>query len=384
MSLLTAGLASLLQVYPVWKIGSRLPLMMGTSVIFISAIVIIGQKYGLSGVFGSILIASLIEIVLAFSMKHIRKIITPLVNGIVIMSIGVSLFMLALRYNIATIEQTDFSLFSVLIVTLLVVAVTYIILLKSTSKLKVYAFIVSILFGIIISGLFGMIDITQYSSTSVLMIPSPLKYGLSFPIEGIILFTILFIVSGLETIADTTALTTGVYNRDPEDSEYQGALLADGTSSFLSSIVSGFPKTTYTQNVGIIISTKESDKWGIVIASALLILLSFFPPFGSLFIMIPKPVVSGFFLSISFIIISNGFNLLKPHFISKTYIIFGITILLALFLYNLTDIIGTKYSSSLFVDSIEKNAILLSGMLSLLLEQTTIIYSKIKNKIKRP
>ncbi len=380
MSLLTSGLVSLVQVFPIWKIGSKLPLMMGTSVIFLSAIVIIGKEYGLNGVFGSIIVASVIEIILAFNIKHLRDIFTPIVNGIVIISIGVTLFILAIKYNMSTIDNTDFSLFSILFVSFFVIGVTFFVLYKSNQTLKVYAFILSIIGGLIVSSFFGMIDISLYNSDTLILFPEPLKFGLSFPIEGILLFSVLFIVSALETIADTTAITKGAYDRYPRNDEYQGSLLADGVGSMFSSILCGFPKTTYTQNVGIVIATKVVNKWVIFFGAAMLILLSFFPPFGSAFVLIPKPVISGFFLSISLIIILNGYKIIKPQLELRTYTIISITIVLAIFLYNLTDIIGSKYTNSLFVSSIEKNGILLSGMLSLVLEQSIVLYKKVRRK----
>ena len=269
--MLVAGVGSLVQIFGVWKIGARLPIIMGISFTFVSIFCYVGPQYGYSAVLGAVIVGGLAEGLLGFFAKYWRKIIAPIVAACVVTAIGFSLLSVGANSFAGGSGSENFGSWQnwVLGTFTLVACISFNLLAKNHWKQ------LSVLFGLICGYILalcmGMVDFSALQDVSVIALPKLLPYKPTFNLSAIVSVLMIFLVSATETIGDTSALISTALGREATDEEISGSLACDGFISSLSALFGCLPITSFSQNVGLIAMTKVINRWAIATGAMVMI-----------------------------------------------------------------------------------------------------------------
>lgn len=309
MSLFVSGIATFIQSHRVGPIGTGLLCIQGTSFSFISPIISAGMlgmvngkmdvALGLSYVFGGCLVASVVEMIVSRIFPYTRKVITPLVAGIVVTLIGLCLIKAGINScggGQAAIDDGTFGSIRNLGLAVLVL-VTIIFFNRSANRfLRMGSIVLGLLVGCVAAYCLGMIHFSDIHATGSLNIPVPLKYGLRFDVGTIVGLGLIYLVTAVEAFGDITA--NSLISGEPVEGPVfmrraQGGILADGFNSMLAAVFNSFPNSIFAQNNGMIQLTGVASRYvGYFIAGALF-LLGLFPVVGEFFSLIPDCVLGG-------------------------------------------------------------------------------------------
>ena len=313
-AMLIAGIGTLIQLYPIWRIGSKLPVVMGISFTFVSAMMVYAaQDYGI--MIGGIIVGGCIEGVLGLTVKYWRRFVAPIVSACVVTTIGFSLLSVGINSYGAS-NAYDFGSWQNLLVgtITLVTCLVYQALAKGFWK-QLYV-LAGLVVGYIAAICFGMVDFAQIGSTvselGVVSFPQLLHVTPKFELGAIVSITLVFFVSAAETIGDTTAVCNGGLGRDITVRELSGSLSCDGFISAVSGGVFGCsPITSFSQNVGLVAMTKVVNRFTIMFGALALVLAGLFPPIGAFFSTLPECVLGGCTVMMFGAIIVSGVTMLS-------------------------------------------------------------------------
>ena len=316
-AMFVAGLITLIQLYPIWKVGSGLPVVMGTSSGFIPVSLGVGTQFGYGAIMGASLIGGIIEFLLGFIIKPLRKILPHAVTGTVVLILGISLIGVGIQFVGGGVGmQGDPTFGSIKNITIALIVFLVIVLLKQFSKgfLSVSAILIGIIVGYIISILMGMVDFSEISKAAWFSIPKPIfmidGIEYSFHIEAIVPFILVYLATTVETIGDNTGIAVGGLGRDITDDELEGAVHADGFGSVFATLFGVMPNTYFSQNVGLVAMTKIVNRFVLMTGAIFLILCAFIPKLGAIVASIPNCVLGGAVILMFTMISISGLNLL--------------------------------------------------------------------------
>lgn len=308
-AMLVAGIATLIQLFPLWRVGSRLPIVMGVSFTFVTVLSTVAVNYGYPTVIGAVLCGGIFEGVIGLFAKYWRKIISPVVAASVVISIGYSLFPVGAR-SFGGGYTEDFGSAS----NLLLGALTLVVCLAWNSLAKGYLKQLSVLAGLvvgyIVAACMGKVDFSVILSDGVLSLPSLLPYAPEFHLGAICSVAIIFMVSAAETIGDTTAVVAGGLHRDITVKEISGSLACDGFASSISALFGCPPVTSFSQNVGLVNMTRVVNRFTIATGAGFMILAGFLPPVGNFFASLPESVLGGCTIMMFGTILVSGIEML--------------------------------------------------------------------------
>nr|WP_300884253.1 solute carrier family 23 protein [uncultured Schaedlerella sp.] len=325
-AMFVAGIGTCLQLYPVWKIGSKLPIVMGVSFTFLGSLLMIctNPNLGYEGMVGAVILGGIFEGVVGLSAKYWKRYLTPVVSACVVIAIGLSLLPVGMNsWGGGSGADTFGSWYH-----LFVGAFTLVVCLVSRYLLKgVYKnlnILVGLILGYILSGIFTiagiapMIDFSGITKTigevGFFSIPRLVFFTNHKPVFDIGAFftiAIVFLVSAAETTGATTAVCTGTLGRDIKIEELQGSLAVDGFSSTISGCFGCLPLTSFSQNVGLVTMTGVINRFTILMGAMILILASLFPPLGAFFNSLPQSVLGGCTVMMFGSIMYEGMKMLK-------------------------------------------------------------------------
>ena len=308
-AMLVAGIATLIQLFPLWRVGSRLPIVMGVSFTFVTVLSTVAVNYGYPTVIGAVLCGGIFEGVIGLFAKYWRKIISPVVAASVVISIGYSLFPVGAR-SFGGGYTENFGSAS----NLLLGALTLVVCLAWNSLAKGYLKQLSVLAGLvvgyIVAACMGKVDFSVILSDGVLSLPSLLPYAPEFHLGAICSVAIIFMVSAAETIGDTTAVVAGGLHRDITVKEISGSLACDGFASSISALFGCPPVTSFSQNVGLVNMTRVVNRFTIATGAGFMILAGFLPPVGNFFASLPESVLGGCTIMMFGTILVSGIEML--------------------------------------------------------------------------
>lgn len=309
-AMLIAGIGTLIQLFPLWKIGSGLPIVMGISFTFVSIMCYIGANYGYGTIMGAVLIGGLIEGCLGLFAKYWMKIISPIVSASVVTAIGFSLLSVGSTSfgggsgseNFGSVENW------ILGTVTLLCCILFNIFAKSYWKQ------LSVLFGLVVGYLvaipMGLVDFSSLAGTSVIALPHLMPFKMEFHLNAIISVALIFLVSATETIGDTQALANSGLNRSATTKEISGSLACDGFISSLSSLFGCMPITSFSQNVGLVAMTKVVNRFTIATGALIMILAGIFPIFGAMLATLPDAVLGGCTIMMFGTIVVSGLQMI--------------------------------------------------------------------------
>lgn len=291
-AMFVAGIATMIQLYPLWKVGSRLPIVMGVSFTFVTVLSTIAANYGYPSVLGAVLIGGLFEGTLGLLAKYWRKIITPIVAASVVTAIGYSLFTVGAR-SFGGGYTEDFGSVQNLMLGTVTLLTCLLWNIFAKGYLKQLSVLAGLVVGYVIAILIGKVDLSLILSGGIISLPRFLPYMPEFHPGSILSACIIFLVSAAETIGDTSAMVSGGLNREITGKEISGSLACDGYLSAFSSLFGCPPVTSFSQNVGLIAMTKVVNRFTIMTGAACMILAGLLPPVGNFFASLPESVLGG-------------------------------------------------------------------------------------------
>lgn len=326
-----AAIATFLQIYPVMKVGAKLPVIMGVSFAYIPVLTSIGVKYGIGAVYGSQLVGGIVAFIVGMNIKRIYKYFPPMVTGTVVLTIGLSLYPVALNYMAGgngNPMQGDLRYWAVAVLTLLVVLFCN---MFTKGLLKLAAILIGIVVGYIASLALGLVDLGGISDAAWISIPRIMPFKLEFPIDAVITMAVMFVVNSIQAVGDLSSTTAGGFNRTPTGDELEGGIKANGVASIIGSVIGGLPTATYSQNVGIVSLTKVVTKHVFKITAILILISGFIPKFGAIMLSVPQAVIGGATITVFAQITMSGMKLItSDEMSSRNVTIVGLGIALGM------------------------------------------------------
>lgn len=309
LAMFIAGIATLIQLYPIWKIGSRLPIVMSVSFNFVAILTYVGATYGYASAMGAVLIGGLIEGCLGLLARYWKKIITPIVAASVVTSIDFSLFSVGTRSFGGGYSESFGSTENLLLGTITLVArLLFNIFAKSYWKQ------LSVLFGLIVGYILaifmGKVDLSVIFNGGLIALSHLLPFKMKFDLGAIIAVVVIFLVSATETIGDTSALVNSGLNREVTEEEISDSLACDGFCSSISSLFGCPPIISFSQNVGLINITKVVNRFTIATGAICMILVGLLPPIGNFFSSLPESVLGGGTIMMFGTILTSGIEMI--------------------------------------------------------------------------
>ena len=329
-AMFVAGIATLIQLYPIWKIGSRLPVVMGVSFTFVTVLSTVAANYGYPAVIGAVMIGGIMEGTLGLLAKYWWKIITPVVAASVVTSIGFSLFTVGAR-SFGGGYNEDFGSAQNLLLGTITLAVCLLWNVLSKGYLKQLSVLAGLVVGYIIAIFMGKVDLGSILSGGLISLPHLLPVKPEFHAGAIVSTCIIFLVSAAETIGDTSALVSSGLDREITGKEISGSLACDGYASTISSLFGCPPVTSFSQNVGLVAMTKVVNRFTIMTGAVCMILAGLLPPIGNFFASLPDSVVGGCTIMMFGTIVVSGLQMMsKCGFSQRNMIIAALSLSIGL------------------------------------------------------
>lgn len=358
-AIFVAGIATFIQAKGIWKIGARIPCIMGTDFTFVAPSIAVASAAGLPGMFGATILGSFIEIIISRFLKPLMRFFPPVVTGTVVTLIGLTLLPVSMDWAAGGFGAADYG--SITNVAVSLVVMTIIILLNRYAKgiLSSASILVGIVVGYIISYPLGMLDFTAVKEASWIALPSIFKYGIDFNPVNVIPFIAAYLVTSIETVGCLMAI--GEASEVELSSEQLSAgLLADGIGSFIAGFFGAGANTSFSQNVGLIPLTRVASRFVIIVAGVILMLLGLFPKFSTLIAIMPNPVLGGAGIVMFGVVAASGIKTLgRVKGNNRNLLIIAVSLALGLgttmrpdFLANLPGILKSLFSSGISTGTI--------------------------------
>ena len=381
-AMFVAGIATMIQLYPVWKVGSKLPIVMGVSFTFVTILSTVAANYGYPTVIGAVMIGGIFEGTLGLFAKYWRKIISPVVAGCVVTAIGFSLFTVGTR-SFGGGYAADFGSPKNLLLGTITLVTCLLWNIKAKGYLKQLSVLAGLTVGYIVAIFMGKVDLSVIFADGLIALPKFLPFKPVFNIGAIVSVCIIYLVSAAETIGDTTALVSGGLHRDIEDSEISGSLACDGFASTISSFFGCPPVTSFSQNIGLINMTKVVNRFTIATGAAAMILAGLLPPVGNFFASLPESVLGGCTLMMFGTILFSGVEMLaKAGFNHRNSIIVSLSLAIGIGFTTSSEIGVWAYFpevvQSVFATNVVAVVFVVSVLLNLILPKSMEVKSEDK------
>lgn len=299
MSLFVSGVATFVQCRRLGPVGCGLLCVQGTSFSFIGPIIAAGLAGGLPAIFGATIAGSVVEMLVSRVLKYMRRIITPLVSGIVVTLIGLSLIKVGITAcggGEAAKAAGTFGSIEYVGLAALVLALIIFFNRSSNHYLRMSSIVIGLAIGYVVSWAMGMVNFSDIPDFGNLNIPIPFKYGVSFDLSAIVSLGLVYLITAIEAYGDITA--NSLISGQPVEGEKfmkraSGGILADGFNSMLAGIFNSFPNSIFAQNNGMIQLTGVASRYVGYFIAGMLVLLGLFPVVGLIFSLMPEPVLGG-------------------------------------------------------------------------------------------
>jgi len=317
MSMLFAGLATLLQTIGMGPVGSRLPIVQGTSFAFLPIMIpaVAGQGVaGLAGLMTGVVIGGIFHFFIGTFVGRIRFALPPLVTGLIVLMIGLALVKVGIQYAAGGVPKqgTDgFGTLAMWIPALVVILVTLAIKFFTRGLMSVAAVLIGLVAGYVVALVMGQVNFGNVGSAAVFALPNPFRWGIEFNAAIIIGMCFMAVISAIETVGDVSGITKGGAGREATDDEISGATYADGLGTAVAGIFGGLPNTSFSQNVGLISMTGVMSRHVVTIGALFLILCGLVPKIGAAVSTVPINVLGGGVIVMFGMVCAAGVNMLS-------------------------------------------------------------------------
>ncbi len=313
-ALVVAALSTLIQLFPIgrnWKlgIGAGLPVIMGVSFAYVPSMQAIAADYGVATISGAQLVGGLVAVVMGLLVRKIRVFFPPLITGTVVFTIGLSLYPTAINYMAGGTGSADYGSWQNWLVAIFTLVVVTALNHYGKGIWKLSSILIGVVAGYALAACFGMIRFDSVSEATVFQLPGLMHFGISFEPSACVAIGLLFAINSIQAIGDYSATTIGGLDREPTDRELQNGIVGYGLSNVLGSFLGGLPTATYSQNVGIVTTTKVVNRCVLGLAAVILGVAGLVPKFSALLTTIPYCVLGGATVSVFASIAMTGMKL---------------------------------------------------------------------------
>lgn len=313
-ALVVAALSTLLQLFPIGKkggfaIGSGLPIIMGVSFAYVPSMQAIAQGHGIATILGAQIVGGAVAVLMGIFVKKIRVFFPPLITGTVVFTIGLSLYPTAINYMAGGTGSEDYGSWQNWLIAFFTLAVVTGLNHFGKGIWKLASILIGIIAGYIVSIPFGMVNFAKVGEAGVFQIPKFMHFGVEFEISSCVAIGLLFAINSVQAIGDYSATTIGAMNRTPKDQELQNGIVAYGLSNMAGALFGGLPTATFSQNVGIVTTTKVINRCVLGLGAVILGVAGIVPKFSAILTTIPQCVLGGATVSVFASIAMTGMKL---------------------------------------------------------------------------
>jgi len=375
MALFVAGVATIIQTVGYKNIGSRLPIIQGTSFAFIPVMAPFA-KVGLGAVFTAAFIGGIFQMWIGRMLKPIRHLFPPLVTGIVVLMIGISLLKVGFMYAggggwLLNNKPEVFGNSNHLIISFTVLIVAVWANQKGKGMVSSASILIGMIAGYIVAMMMGMVNYGKIAGADWFAFPMPLQYGIEFIPGAIILMLFMAIVTTIETIGDISATTMGGANREATDKELSGGIMADGLGTAFGSLFNAMPNTSYSQNAGLVAFTGVISRHVGTVAGVILILLGLFPKLGGIIAAMPESVIGGAAIIMFGLITSAGIKLVaQSEMNQRNLLILGLSLSFGIGMSLLPQFVAHIPDFGISLKLLLTTGLIPAGMLAFILNAT--------------
>lgn len=313
-ALVVAALSTLLQLFPIGKkggfaIGSGLPIIMGVSFAYVPSMQAIAQGHGIATILGAQIVGGAVAVLMGIFVKKIRVFFPPLITGTVVFTIGLSLYPTAINYMAGGTGSEDYGSWQNWLITFFTLAVVTGLNHFGKGIWKLASILIGIIAGYIVCIPFGMVNFAKVGEAGIFQIPKFMHFGVEFEISSCVAIGLLFAINSVQAIGDYSATTIGAMNRTPKDQELQNGIVAYGLSNMAGALFGGLPTATFSQNVGIVTTTKVINRCVLGLGAVILGVAGIVPKFSAILTTIPQCVLGGATVSVFASIAMTGMKL---------------------------------------------------------------------------
>jgi len=368
--MIIAGIGTLIQLYPVWRIGSRLPIVMGLSFTFLSLAIAIATTQGMGVLMGAVIVGGVFEGLLGLFARYWIRIISPVVAATVVTAIGFSLLPIGANSFAGGQGAADFGSSANWIIGSVTLLVCLGCQVFGKGFLRSLSVLVGLVVGYILAVCMGKVDFSVLRDVDIVSLPRFMPFAPEFNLGAILSIIAIFMVSATETIGDTSALCNGALRRQPTDSELGASISADGFVSSIAGVFGCTPITSFSQNVGLASLSGVVNRFAIATGACIMILGGVFPVVGTILTTIPQAVLGGCTIIMFGSIMFAGFGMLsKCGFSDRNMIIVALSLSVGLGFTQCKEIFGIfpEMVRTVFADNCVAVVFLLSVILNLVL-----------------
>ena len=314
VSLVVSALSTFLQLFGIgtktFRIGAKLPMIIGISFAYVPSMTAIAGTSGISAILGAQIVGGIIAIIVGLFVKSIQKFFPPLVTGTVVFTIGLSLYSVAVNYMAGGIGKDNYGSIQNWVIALITLII--VIALNNFGKglVKLASILIAMIIGYIIALCTGMINFSSVASAGVFSLPQPLHFGITFEPAACVAIGLLFAINSIQAIGDFTATTSGAMDRLPTGDELRSGIMGYGITNIIGALLGGLPSATYSQNVGIVTTTKVINRVVLGLAGVVILIAGLIPKFSALLTTIPLCVLGGATISVFASIAMTGVKLI--------------------------------------------------------------------------
>lgn len=314
-ALVMSALTTFIQLFPLpgigrLRIGSGLPVIMGISFAYVPTMQAIAGDFDVATILGAQVVGGVVALLVGLSIKQIRRFFPPLITGTVVFAIGLSLYPTAINYMAGGVGSENYGSWQNWLVALITLVIVTVLNHYGKGIWKLSSILIGIISGYLIALLFHMVNFSSVASASFFQLPQPLHFGMKFEPSSCVAIGVLFAINSIQAIGDFSATTTGGLDRMPTDGELTGGIVAYGCGNIFCAFFGGLPTATYSQNVGIVSSTKVVARRVFAMAAGILLVAGLIPKFSSILTTIPSCVLGGATVSVFASIAMTGVKLI--------------------------------------------------------------------------
>ena len=378
-ALVVAAISTLIQLFPIGRgklaIGSGLPVIMGVSFAYVPSMQAIAEGYGVATILGAQVVGGVVAIVMGLLVKQIRVFFPPLITGTVVFTIGLSLYPTAINYMAGGTGNEDYGSWQNWLVAFLTLAVVTVLNHFGKGIWKLASILIGIIVGYILTLPFGKVDFSIVGEAAIFHQPKFFHFGIHFEISACVAIGILFAINSIQAIGDYSATTIGAMDRTPKDEELQNGIVAYGITNIIGAVFGGLPTATYSQNVGIVTTTKVINRWVLGLAAVILGIAGLVPKFSAILTTIPQCVLGGATVSVFASIAMTGMKLVASAEMDyRNSSIVGLAAALGMGVSQATEAVSTfpDWVTTIFGRSPVVLATLIAVLLNIILPKTRV------------
>ena len=368
--MIIAGIGTLIQLYPIWRIGSRLPIVMGISFTFLSVSIGIASTQGMGTLIGAVIIGGLIEGTLGLFVKYWVKLIPHIVAATVVTAIGFSLLPIGANSFAGGQGAADFGSIDNWIVGSVTLLVCLICQVRAKGFIRSLSVLFGLIAGYILALCMGMVDLTGITDQPIISLPKFMPFTPEFNLGAILSVAAIYLVSATETIGDTSALCNGALKRNPHKVELGASVSCDGFISSIAGLFGCTPITSFSQNVGLASMSGVVNRFTIATGAVIMILGGIFPGIGYALTTIPQAVLGGCTIMMFGSILFAGFGMMaRCGFSQRNMVIVSLSLSIGLGFTQATGMFNSfpEIIKTIFAENCVAIVFLLAVLLNLIL-----------------